>query len=91
MDMRGQPEQALEVGRAVGGEALRYEGWRHAAGGKGHIFWQAAEAGCASTYCDEPEPIAVRADPPWCRGKMELERKASQGALGLPIDVSAIS
>ncbi len=42
-------------------------------------------------YCDEPEPIAVRADPPWCRGKMELERKASQGALGLPIDVSAIS
>lgn len=49
------------------------------------------EAGCASTYCDEPEPIAVRADPPWCRGKMELERKASQGALGLPIDVSAIS
>ena len=60
MDMRGQPEQALEVGRAVGGEALRYEGWRHAAGGKGHIFWQTAEAGCASTYLTVTNPNLLR-------------------------------
>lgn len=90
MNIRCQPEQALEVGRAVGGEALRYEGGATLRAAKGTSFGRPQNRLCFSlgTATNLLQCVLTLHS---AKGRWKLERKASQGALGSPIDVSAIS